>query len=258
MTRPRTPSPSAMTVAARGALAQDRQLADVVARRVGPERRSVPSARRGRRAPALDDDEQLVADLALADERLPGRVDVLDRRPSRSAGGPPARGRSNSGTRRRQSIVSRSPRVRLVSGISLRSCPTRRARPRDPRVVIIDAAGRARLASCTSIASSSSSRTRARGARRSPIESRASIAWARTSGSSDRRQRRMTPPASGAPRTDHGAKREPDRARARVATRTAAGSRASVPAAGRRLAPASVARARRSSVARTSRPRPTR
>ena len=49
--------------------------------------------------------------------------------------------------------------------------------------------------------SSSSRRTSAPDKRRSPVESRASIAWARVSGSSDRRQRRMTPPASGAPST---------------------------------------------------------
>ena len=51
--------------------------------------------------------------------------------------------------------------------------------------------------SCVGSASSSSSRTSAPDSRRSPTESSASIACARVSASSERRHRRMTPPASG-------------------------------------------------------------
>ena len=136
---------------------------------------------------ALDDDDELVADLALAHERLVRRVDVLRRRSARSAGGPRGRGPRTAARGAASSIVSRSPRVaaRLGHRPSLLLDPL--APGPDPRVVIIAPAGRA-------TASRSPARRRRRpraggrapGSSRSPIESSASIACARTSGSSER------------------------------------------------------------------------
>ncbi len=69
-------------------------------------------------------------------------------------------------------------------------------------------------------------RTSAPAIARSPIESSASMAWARTSGSSDRRQRRMTPRTSGAPSTASAPMEVSSRSRCRTrrtATRNASG-----------------------------------
>ena len=141
-----------------------------------------------------------------------------------------------------------------MSGIASAPARTRRARPLIHGSSSSTSRASAASRSRTSIASSSRRRTRARGSSRSPMESRASIACARTSTSSEWRQRRITPPASGTPSTTRARRASPivrASRRERTASRNAsAGSGGGPPGS----ESANIARARRSSVARSSRP----
>ena len=111
--------------------------------------------------------------------------------------------RSNSGTRRSASIVSRCSRP----GDRLSTSPPWRGDPPASPRIHGSPSSRRRATTSSAVAWSrpgrcSTSCVSARPRWRSPIESSASIAWARVSASSDQRHRRMTPRADGAPSTD--------------------------------------------------------
>ncbi len=182
-------------------IAEDGQLADVVARGV-PSDEPLRAIGFGADDPdgALDEDHEVVAELALADQGFTGRVDVLDRDRRDTLQVLGFETLEEGDLAKEQHRVDVGQRLGGV-GHLVPSPGTSRARP-----AIHGSPSSANPVSTVSSsrvvgAASSRSRTSAPASDRSPLESSASIAWARVSGSVEPTQRRMTPPASGMPRT---------------------------------------------------------
>ena len=141
----------------------------------------------------------------------------------------------------------------LVSGMSVPPDSTRLARLEIHGSSSSASRARTMAGSRRPGVSSSSRRMSAWGSSRSPVESSASIACARTSGSSDTMQRRMIPPASVTPRTTSASRLRAIERRS-PCHRTSLRKSVTGPGAGP-VSIASVRRACRRSVARSSRAR---
>ena len=135
-------STSATTVATRGRSQQHGQLPEVVARAVGAQHPGRPVRLGALHADrAVEQDEQLVTDLALADDDLARPRRSARRRRRRPAAGPPGRGARTAGRDGARASVSSSPRLASVPVMSPPSPATRPARRPDPRVVIMPQPG---------------------------------------------------------------------------------------------------------------------
>ena len=204
-------SPSPPTTAARTArlgddgrdpraLAQHRELADVLARLVGAD---APGRAVGldllHADGALEEHDEPVPEVAFGHERLVRRVDPLDRRSRRSAGGPRGRGprraaRAEAGASSRAPPSNGSPRP------SSPPPPHASARRRNHGSSSWPKRSRmaSRVGSSVCRASSSSRTTRPASAGRRATRAPRSPGRGRP-GSSAARQRRISPDASGAP-----------------------------------------------------------
>ena len=220
-------------------LAEGGQLADVVARLVAADQlaRCRPLDVDDPDGP-FDDDDQAVAGIAFAYQRVVGRVEMLlggHRDPLEVLGIEALEQRDAPEEEHRLEITQRPARSWHLGVLRQDLArPGERSRPSSSSASRRTTAS----ASCGSWPSSSSSRTSAPDSPRSPTESSASIAWARTSGSSERSDRRMTPPASGVPRTTSASSARPTMAASRSADRVDEESHHR-PLASRRAAPSS-------------------